>query len=320
MIISIITPIYNESKNIKRYFDAILNLNYKKEDFEIIFINDGSKDNSLKIIEEIKENNNNFNIKIINFDKNKWRAIAREQWAKNAKYNNLLFLDTKCEIFSDALNIINNKNYSPIVWNALQKQTNLVDKFLYIIRKKLFENSFWEKFKDIYINKENFDDISKWTGILFIEKKIFLKNIPKEKGEFISDDTKLLRNIIKEKNILKTSDLKIYYNVREWFIDNIVHIYERWPKFIDFYYNKKSKYFWLINIIILLSIILIFYLFINLNILFWINILFIILWIYFSSNIKEFWIFILLAPILFTTFTLWLFKWIFLKITGQLWK
>jgi glycosyltransferase involved in cell wall biosynthesis len=38
--ISIITPVYNEEKNLHTYFDAIKNLDYSKEDFEIIFIND----------------------------------------------------------------------------------------------------------------------------------------------------------------------------------------------------------------------------------------------------------------------------------------
>ena len=299
MKISIITPIFNEEKNIERYFDAILNLDYKKDDFEIIFVNDGSKDNSLSKLKTIKEKYKNINIKIINFKENKWRAIAREEWAKNAKYEDLLFLDAKCEIFSDALNVINNKKYSPIVWNAIQKRNNLVDKFLYIIRKKLFKNSFWESFKDIFIDKNNFDDISKWTWIFFINKEIFLDNIPKHKWEHISDDTKLLKNIIKNTKILKTSDLKIYYNVREWFLENIIHIYERWPKFIDFYYKKWSKYFLVINLVLIFALLFIIWIVFNIKIIYIIPIIFILIWLYFASNIWDFFIIIYLAPILF---------------------
>ena len=43
--ISIIIPIYNAEKTIERCLEAILNQSFT--DFEVICINDGSKDNSL---------------------------------------------------------------------------------------------------------------------------------------------------------------------------------------------------------------------------------------------------------------------------------
>ena len=54
--ISIIVPIYNAEKVLKRCVDSILNQSYK--DFELIVINDGSKDKSIKIINEYKEKDN----------------------------------------------------------------------------------------------------------------------------------------------------------------------------------------------------------------------------------------------------------------------
>ena len=46
--ISIIVPIYNAEKVLKRCVDSILNQSYKN--FELILINDGSKDKSIDII------------------------------------------------------------------------------------------------------------------------------------------------------------------------------------------------------------------------------------------------------------------------------
>ena len=48
--ISIIIPVYNVEKYIDRCIQSILNQTYK--DYELILINDGSKDSSLKIIKE----------------------------------------------------------------------------------------------------------------------------------------------------------------------------------------------------------------------------------------------------------------------------
>jgi glycosyltransferase involved in cell wall biosynthesis len=45
--ISIIIPMYNESRYIKRCLDSLKNQTYN--DFEIILIDDGSKDNTIDI-------------------------------------------------------------------------------------------------------------------------------------------------------------------------------------------------------------------------------------------------------------------------------
>jgi len=73
--ISIITPIYNESSNIVEFYSrlkAVLsNLNY---DYEIIFVNDGSKDNSLNIALDIQKSDER--VKVIDFSRNFGKEIA----------------------------------------------------------------------------------------------------------------------------------------------------------------------------------------------------------------------------------------------------
>ena len=51
--ISIIVPIYNAEKFIKKCVDSLLN--QTKKEIEIILINDGSTDNTLKILKEYKD-------------------------------------------------------------------------------------------------------------------------------------------------------------------------------------------------------------------------------------------------------------------------
>ena len=64
IILSIIIPIYNAEKFIKACLESIVIQN--KDNMEIILVNDGSTDSSLKMCEEIKENIEN--IVLVNQD------------------------------------------------------------------------------------------------------------------------------------------------------------------------------------------------------------------------------------------------------------
>jgi glycosyltransferase involved in cell wall biosynthesis len=58
MDLSIIVPVYNEEKNIKKLLDKLLSVKFKKKP-EIIVVNDGSTDNSAKIIKTYAKKNKN---------------------------------------------------------------------------------------------------------------------------------------------------------------------------------------------------------------------------------------------------------------------
>lgn len=76
-LISFILPIYNEEDNIPQMNTALLktlkNLD-KKYDFEVIYVNDGSSDNSLNLLKDIAIKNKK--IKIISFSRNFSQQMA----------------------------------------------------------------------------------------------------------------------------------------------------------------------------------------------------------------------------------------------------
>src|SRR3990167_5947068 len=47
--VSIMIPAFNEGKSIARTFDSVLKVDYPKNKFEIVFVDDGSSDNTLEI-------------------------------------------------------------------------------------------------------------------------------------------------------------------------------------------------------------------------------------------------------------------------------
>lgn len=75
--LSIIVPCYNESEVVEKFFSAMVGnngiLNNLGLNCELVFINDGSKDNTLELLKaqkEIYSNKSNLDIKIVNLSRN----------------------------------------------------------------------------------------------------------------------------------------------------------------------------------------------------------------------------------------------------------
>jgi len=77
MLISVVIPVFNESEGIEIFHNEYLIpelKKIKKYSFEIIYVNDGSRDNSLELISKIARNNKQ--VKIVNLSRNFGKEIA----------------------------------------------------------------------------------------------------------------------------------------------------------------------------------------------------------------------------------------------------
>jgi len=92
LYLSIVIPVYNEEKKIQKDMEIILSyLKNKKYKYEIIIVNDGSIDDTIKSISEYK---NKFNeVKIISFHPNRGKGFAVKTGILNAKGKYILFAD-----------------------------------------------------------------------------------------------------------------------------------------------------------------------------------------------------------------------------------
>ena len=88
-MISVIVPIYNSSKNIRECIDSIVKQNYS--DFEILLIDDGSKDNSLEICKEYEKKYKNIRVFI---KKNTGVSDTRNFGIDKAKGEYIVFIDS----------------------------------------------------------------------------------------------------------------------------------------------------------------------------------------------------------------------------------
>ncbi len=101
--VSIVVPIYNVEKYLRRCFDSLINQTFTN--IEIIALNNGSTDNSLNILKEYA--NRDKRIKIID-NNNLGVSEARNIGIKEAKGNYIVFVDSDDWIDKDMVEVLHN--------------------------------------------------------------------------------------------------------------------------------------------------------------------------------------------------------------------
>lgn len=183
---SLIIPAYNVEKYIKKCLDSVLNQTYNN--YEIIIINDGSTDNTSKILESYKSNKK---IKIIN-QENKGLSNARNTGVSNAKGDYILFIDSDDFIEKELLEILNKTIKDE---DLVRFQIRILDETNKIIKE--YKEETFNNLNGI----EAFNKLSKYNlvelAVCYVYKKdTFLKNNYKFEEKTYHEDFGLIPYII----------------------------------------------------------------------------------------------------------------------------
>ena len=117
MKLSLVIPCYNEEANINVFYNYVKD-NYKDvENYELIFINDGSKDNTLLKLKEISSDKKH--VKVISFSRNFGKESAMLAGLKASSGDYVCIIDADMQqdpvIVLDMLKILEeNDNYDVV--------------------------------------------------------------------------------------------------------------------------------------------------------------------------------------------------------------
>lgn len=238
--ISVIVPIYNTSKFLDKCVSSILKQTFKN--IEVILVNDGSTDNSLKKINQYKEIDN----RIIIIDKeNGGLSSARNAGIKISSGDYILNVDSDdwiepntCQVLMEAA--INN-NADIAVGNIYLEYKNKKQKWEDLSKNTIYKN--FEYLDAFFVDNGKGSVCNKLIKRdLYIENKIFHpENI--SLGE---DGCTLLRLILKSKIIIKIPNYVYHYRQNEFSMMHLTNkkIYEyiEGIKIIkNYYYSNKQK-------------------------------------------------------------------------------
>lgn len=184
--ITIIIPVYNAEKYIDRCLKSLLNQTFK--DFNIILINDGSKDRSLEIIEKY-EKSYSF-IKVFN-QENKGPAMARNMGIKNVKTKYLMFIDADDYVDEDYVETYYNEikdSKNDIVMGGFRKTDGNKVSFIrklndgifakYIVTgpvSKIYKTDFIRKNNVLFLDTNSSEDV--YFSLTLIAKGAKIKTI-----------------------------------------------------------------------------------------------------------------------------------------------
>lgn len=197
-MISIIVPCYNCENTIMRCCQSIFN--QKFTNYEIIFVNDGSTDNTEALLEDIVNNNPDRKIKKITTENN-GVSVARNVGLSNANGQFIGFVDSDDFIHPDMLNrmythIISSTNVDLVICNFSMdnhEEFGIVGKPQFISRNKLT--------KDLFYNFEV-------QG--FMCNKLYKKSIIKHNKIFFNSNLKVMEDLDFNLNYAQYVNQSIY--------------------------------------------------------------------------------------------------------------
>jgi glycosyltransferase involved in cell wall biosynthesis len=102
IVVSVIIPVYNSSKTLRKNVESLLNQDFPKNLYEIILVDDGSTDGSLDVISDLIDKSP-VNLKVVKLKAHKGCFSARNQGLKVSNGEFVAFIDSDMIAFPDWL-------------------------------------------------------------------------------------------------------------------------------------------------------------------------------------------------------------------------
>lgn len=200
-LITVIINVYNGKKYINKCLDCIINQTYKN--LEILIINDGSTDNTLRICKSYKDKR----IRIIT-TKNQGLSLSRNTGIDNANGEYLYFIDVDDYIELDTLEYLYKLIKKYKVKMATCKSIDIYENKKINIKETKEEIELISKEKMLEKNLLSIDNtITIWNKLM---KKELFDNIRFE-NRIVNDLAVTYKLILLNENIVFSNQIKYYY-------------------------------------------------------------------------------------------------------------
>lgn len=252
--LSIVIPAYNAATLLERATrhveKAVQQAGIKH--VEIVIVNDGSSDDTSKVARALSLDG--IPVNVVELKKNQGRFLARKQGVEAARYDHILFVDTRVLLHEQSLAFLC-KQFKEFpdrkIWNGhvvVAKKGNIIARFwdavVYIGWRRYFAHPRLTSF-----GLEDFDFYPKGTGCFFAPRAVLMdatEQFLKESHDlrFSSDDTLLIRIMAQRERIWLSPDFSCTYYSRTSIHQFIPHTYHRGIFFVDGFLRRGTRFFY----------------------------------------------------------------------------
>lgn len=208
---SIIVPVYNVEKYLRECLDSILKQTFS--DFELIIVNDGSKDGSRAICEEYAKKDER--IILIN-QENKGLSLTRRVGSEKAKGQYLIHIDSDDSVelnyLEEVAKIIDKENEPDLICFNFYRNDELVSHHLFkdvLLNKKAIE----EQIYPILITNSRYEYFPPAIWSKVVKREIQLPLLATKKIQVSEDLAVTIPTITKVKNAYLSSKAFYHYRV-----------------------------------------------------------------------------------------------------------
>lgn len=249
MLVSAIIPFLDASEDVEGVFSAIANqVGIDKKAVEIIAVNDGSTDNTQEKIEQHKRLFDGFGgFHALTHEKRTGQVETRLDAARVARGKFLIFVDKRTrpdpDYFAKLLAVKRNIVVGDVY---MDKTLSPWDRVLASVRIKLYWPYFNHPFKDVELDREAYRSfkVKGGGGALLVLRDYYMRASSKFKmGKDVNDDSELIGTLLTYESLVKTSSARTLYLNRTGFRENFHHLFNRGPKFVDYYIRPGTRFF-----------------------------------------------------------------------------
>jgi len=235
--ISIIIPVYNVEKYLRKALDSVINQTLK--DLEILCINDCSPDNSLEILKEYQNKDNR--IKIINLEENHGQGYGRNLGIEKATGKYIMFLDPDDWYTPDACEIAYNKISQNNNDFVLFEYCNFFEEDNTWTVEDLYSKTFQNVNNKNNINPKELDFFFFFNAYTWnrIYKTSFIKehNIRFSTARF-GEDTRFLAMVLANATSFSFIEKPLYYYLQKSNNQMTLDYTKHWPLVIENHMNN----------------------------------------------------------------------------------
>jgi len=209
MKVSIIIPTYNEEKYLPTCLDSIFNLEYPKEDMEVIVVDNGSTDRTREIARS-------YGVRILRNDSMKVSGL-RNLGGKHSNGAILAFVDADCSVAKDWLKtaIGYADDMEVAAWGSppgIPKDATWVQRTWYLFRQKKpgYKTVSWLESMNLFVRKDQFLAFGGFNESLVTCEDVDFSYRIRKYGKIISDSR------IKVIHVGEAGTIKEFMNKEIW--------------------------------------------------------------------------------------------------------